>query len=313
MRVIMGNYLSKPNKQKKTLTGESHKVTFGSSEMQGWRVAMEDARLANLALDESTMIFGIFDGHGGREVSEYVSRHFCFSLLNSASYNAGNLSQALVDTFLDMDQQLMSEKGAQELIRIAKGLPANYPVKSRDVNKTVGCTAVVALIRDKFLFVANAGDSRCVINRGGVAMDLSIDHKPKLAGEKQRIIAAGGEIIDGRINHGLNLSRSIGDFGYKSNRKLERDKQLVIARPEVTMIEIQENDKFIVMACDGIWERMSSQECVEVIDRRFERDNLGSICEEVMERCIAPKVTYGLGCDNMTIIIVGFKHGLGDD
>ena len=248
----MGAYLTKPNKQKKTLTGENNRVRFSSSEMQGWRVSMEDARITNLALDESTMLFGVFDGHGGREVSEYVSRHFTFELLNSEGYNSGNIPEALISTFTKMDDLLKSPAGIQELFRIAKKLPSNYPVKQKDVKRTVGCTAVVSLMRGKEIFIANAGDSRCILNRGGIALDLTIDHKPSLKAEKKRITKAGGHIHDGRINGGLNLTRSIGDFLYKSNLNLPENQQMVISEPEVYNITIEENDKFMVMACDGV-------------------------------------------------------------
>jgi protein phosphatase 1G len=74
-----------------------------------------------------------------------------------------------------------------------------------------GTTAVVGLLRDRELYVANAGDSRCVVCRGGEAVDMSIDHKPDDEIEKARISAAGGKISwDGRVNGGLNLSRAIG-------------------------------------------------------------------------------------------------------
>ena len=74
-----------------------------------------------------------------------------------------------------------------------------------------GCTAVVALLRGRDLFVANAGDSRCVVCREGKAVDMSVDHKPEDELEKNRINKAGGRVTaDGRVNGGLNLSRAIG-------------------------------------------------------------------------------------------------------
>lgn len=79
-----------------------------------------------------------------------------------------------------------------------------------------GCTAVVALVVDRELFVANAGDSRCVVCRDGKALDMSIDHKPEDKEELDRIKNAGGKVtLDGRVNGGLNLSRAIGDHAYK--------------------------------------------------------------------------------------------------
>lgn len=80
-----------------------------------------------------------------------------------------------------------------------------------------GCTAVVALLTGNELYVANAGDSRCVVCRNGSAMDMSLDHKPEDTEELERIEKAGGRVtMDGRVNGGLNLSRAIGDHAYKT-------------------------------------------------------------------------------------------------
>ena len=70
---------------------------------------------------------------------------------------------------------------------------------------------MVALLRGKDLYVANAGDSRCVVSREGKAVDMSVDHKPEDDLERNRIEKAGGRVTaDGRVNGGLNLSRAIG-------------------------------------------------------------------------------------------------------
>jgi len=79
---------------------------------------------------------------------------------------------------------------------------------------------VVALIARDMLYVANAGDSRCVLCRGGRAMEMSRDHKPDLECEQERIRKAGGEVYDGRVNGNLNLSRSLGDLEYKRDKNL---------------------------------------------------------------------------------------------
>merc|ERR1719489_151716 len=84
-----------------------------------------------------------------------------------------------------------------------------------------GTTATVALLVNKKLFVANAGDSRCVVSRkGGKVHAMSEDHKPEDEIEMKRIHKAGGEVSEqGRINGGLNLSRAIGDHNYKKNKR----------------------------------------------------------------------------------------------
>jgi Protein phosphatase 2C len=79
-----------------------------------------------------------------------------------------------------------------------------------------GCTAVVAVIHGNKLYVANAGDSRCVLCRGKETVSLTEDHKPTNPDEERRIKAAGGFVSEGRINGGLNLSRAIGDMNYKT-------------------------------------------------------------------------------------------------
>lgn len=303
----MGNFLTKPNKHKKTQAGENDKVLFGSSEMQGWRVSMEDSKIINLCLDESTMIFGVFDGHGGCEVSKFVARHFAFNLLNNPQYEANKIEEALISTFMKMDELLNTEGSMKELIRISRGLSPSHPIKNPILNTGVGCTALVTIIRDSEVFIANAGDCRCVLNRGGLAIDLSQDHKPVLKKEKNRIINAGGTVIEGRINRGLNLSRAIGDFSYKSNHNLPPNQQMVIAEPDVCRITLQENDQFLIMACDGVWERLKSQDAVDFVAQRIRDKPLRKISEEILDFCIAPKLTNGLGCDNMTIIIVQFK------
>jgi len=71
------------------------------------------------------------------------------------------------------------------------------------------------------LYVANAGDSRTVLSRGGTAKELSLDHKPENPIEKERVTKAGGFISEGRINGNLNLSRAIGDLEYKKNPDLK--------------------------------------------------------------------------------------------
>lgn len=121
---------------------------------------------------------------------------------------------------------------------------------------SIGCTANVILIDDKKrLIVANAGDSRCVLSRGGVALPLSEDHKPENEEERTRIYKAGSTITEGRVDGNLNLSRSLGDLKYKQNKKLKAEEFPITANPDVKIYELSaEEDDFIIMGCDGIWE-----------------------------------------------------------
>lgn len=87
----------------------------------------------------------------------------------------------------------------------------------------VGCTANVLLLTPTHYVVANAGDSRAVLCRDGKAIALSEDHKPESSSEESRIQKAGGKVMNGRVNGGLNLTRSLGDFDYKANESLPYD------------------------------------------------------------------------------------------
>ena len=107
-----------------------------------------------------------------------------------------------------------------------------------------GCTATVCLVTKNEIYCANAGDSRTVIGRsGGTTCEaLSEDHKPDNEDEKKRIMDAGGFVEENRVNGSLNLSRSMGDFEYKSKKDLPFDKQMVIVDPDVKRVARTQHD-----------------------------------------------------------------------
>ncbi|CAF0922784.1 unnamed protein product [Adineta ricciae] len=180
---------------------------------------------------------------------------------------------------------------------------------SNDPGSSSGCTAVVTLVRDKQLFVANAGDSRCVVCRGGRAIEMSLDHKPEDPPERSRIEKAGYKVtLDGRVSGGLNLSRAIGDHAYKKNANLPAEEQAITALPDIRTLTLEDQDEFMVIACDGIWNFMSSQDVVDFVRTRLDKKNLSQICEELFTHCLAPNTSGdGTGCDNMTAIIAKFN------
>jgi len=169
---------------------------------------------------------------------------------------------------------------------------------------------VVAAVRGRTLYVANAGDSRAIISRRGKAIPLSTDHKPALAGELDRIHKAGGFVTpQGRINGNLNLSRALGDLKYKGNTGRGRHEQIITAQPDVTAHVVEKGDEFLVLACDGVWDCMSNQQVVDFVRERMRTTALSDICEQILDHCIAddPKTTGGIGGDNMTIIIASLS------
>lgn len=97
-----------------------------------------------------------------------------------------------------------------------------------------GATAIVAVLVGHTLTVANAGDSRAVLCRRGIAHALSLDHKPLDERELTRIRRAGGFVNQfGRVNGNLNLSRSIGDLKYKQVPHLSPSEQMITAEPDI--------------------------------------------------------------------------------
>lgn len=158
---------------------------------------------------------------------------------------------------------------------------------------SIGCTANVILIVDmKKLYVANAGDSRCVMGKSGKAVPLSFDHKPENEEERIRIEKAGSTIIEGRVDGNLNLTRSLGDLKYKQNKNLKPEEHPVTANPDVFEYELTGEEDFIIMGCDGIWETKSNDDMVDYIYKKFdEGKDLKTISEDLLNDNISPDYT----------------------
>eukprot|EP00359_Climacostomum_virens_P002702 CAMPEP_0204905606 /NCGR_PEP_ID=MMETSP1397-20131031/5513_1 /ASSEMBLY_ACC=CAM_ASM_000891 /TAXON_ID=49980 /ORGANISM="Climacostomum Climacostomum virens, Strain Stock W-24" /LENGTH=261 /DNA_ID=CAMNT_0052074503 /DNA_START=98 /DNA_END=883 /DNA_ORIENTATION=+ len=261
---------------------------------------MEDAKITYLS--EEFNLFGVFDGHGGHEVAQFVERHFVNNLEKNASFKKNELERALSENFIAMDKLLLTPTGREEIRALMNAEAAQS-------ESMAGCTAIVVLIKDGNLVVANAGDSRAVLGRNGGAVELSEDHKPDLPTEKERIVRAGGCVEEGRVMGNINLSRSIGDFEYKDARRPPSE-QMISAVPDTRCIPLTSQDDFVILACDGIWDMMTSEQAVAFVYARLGRLQLTEIVEEMLDHCLAPDVAShnGLGCDNMTCVIVAFNH-----
>lgn len=199
-----------------------------------------------------------------------------------------------------------------------------------------GCTAVVVLVvrstsgEGPRLICANAGDSRAVLGRRGHAVALSEDHKPECPLEVARITKAGGYVqMDApggpRVQGDLNLSRAFGDLRYKTSPELPPEAQVLSAFPEVRTIPLTSEDEFMVIGCDGIWERLTNQGAVDFVRPKLKAlleagtngeplALLSSLCAEICDRGLCPSMDQaenpafdGHGCDNMTVSIVQLK------
>ena len=168
----MGGFLDAPIKDKNSEPGHNEHFQWGACGMQGWRTGMEDTHICEeVTIDGGYgMLFGVFDGHGGRETAEYAKANFKKVFISNAKFKEGDYEKALVQTFMKLDDE----------------------IKDNDDTADTGCTACVVLITNTKIYCANAGDSRAIICQGGNnAFPLSEDHKPNNANESKRIRAAG--------------------------------------------------------------------------------------------------------------------------
>ncbi|KAJ2379654.1 Protein phosphatase 2C 2 [Coemansia sp. RSA 2607] len=294
----MGQTLSEPVVDKHSTSGGDKRFLYGASAMQGWRISMEDAHstLLQLGPDGESAFFAVYDGHGGQLAAKFAGAQLHDFIIKDSKYAAGDYEEAIKSGFLAADAHLRAT-----------------PEMTNDAS---GCTAVSVLItKDGSIYCGNAGDSRCIISSKGRAIALSHDHKPTDETEFVRITSGGGFVEFGRVNGNLALSRAIGDFEFKNNSSLPAEKQIVTAYPDVVKHTISSDDEFIVIACDGIWDCMTNQQVAQFVHAKIvEGKKLDQICENMMDRCLASESELGgVGCDNMTVIIVAILNGKTED
>ena len=232
-----------------------------------------------------------------------------------ARYAGRTLHQRLADL-----PEFKEKKYGEALRRAFLKTDEDLRVDPVYANDSSGCTAVAALFvpgeaegggdRGRII-AANAGDSRLVLGLKGEAKPLSFDHKPGNPEEHSRILNAGGFVEFDRVNGNLALSRALGDFEFKQNTGLPAEEQIVTADPQIITHEITGEEEFLVLACDGIWDCLSNQQVEDLVRRGIANgQDLQKITEDIIERCLAPDAEMGgIGCDNMTLCIVGIYGG----
>jgi len=288
----MGQTLSEPITAKESSSLQNKSMKVGSSSMQGWRISMEDAHthILTMADDKDASFFAVYDGHGGSKVATHVSRNLHRQILRRPEYKNGQYEEAITQGFLECDEKMRHEESLKD--------------------EMSGSTAITALLRGTDLYVGNVGDSRCIASINGVSEALSVDHKPGDMLERARIENAGGFVEFNRVNGNLALSRAVGDFAFKNNSSLPPEDQIVSTCPDIDNRTVTKDWEFILLACDGIWDVLSNQEVTDFVIRRIAKGlEPETICEELMTRCLATDCSMGgLGCDNMTVILVCFLH-----
>ena len=302
--------------------------------MQGWRKRMEDAHITEISQGKSSEldVFGVFDGHGGKEISQFVTHHFTKELIVNKNYLKGDLQSAIKDTFIKMDEIMQTNEGKEEIKQYArkskeeddlqsKEEPQNSQMamlaqlvgqkdpESDDIAMRTGCTGCVCVIDEMYkkMYFANAGDSRVVLCKNGNAIPMSTDHKPELEKEKDRIYKADGWITDGRVKGNLNLTRGLGDLDYKQNKKLKPEEQMITSNPDIKIEDFSNDVDFIIIGCDGIWDCLTNQQACDFVKNRYNnQEKLSKIIEEMMDSICANDLynETGVGCDNMTCMII---------
>jgi serine/threonine protein phosphatase PrpC len=262
-----------------------------SHSLQGKRKTQEDQHFSFLNLDNTTIeynslnLFGVFDGHGGSIVSKYLKMN-------------------LPDFFLIKTKKNIykSKKNFIEYINeVYNFLQHNLITKHPKAVEYCGSTACVVLhyldINNKHvLWLINVGDSRAVLcNRKNKAVALTNDHKPNDSFEKSRIESLGGKIhfdgYDWRIKS-LSLSRAFGDLDCCP---------YVTHVPSIMKYNININDKFLIIACDGLWDALTNQDAVNFINNLQTNNFKGNYAKAIAE--------HGLikgSQDNITVIIYFF-------
>ncbi|MBA0612176.1 hypothetical protein Godav_012813 [Gossypium davidsonii] len=250
---------------------QNGKFSYGYASSPGKRSSMEDFYETRIdGVDgELVGLFGVFDGHGGARAAEYVKQNLFSNLIRHPKF--------ISDTKSAIDSEFLKSENNQ--------------------NRDAGSTASTAILVGDRLLVANVGDSRAVICRGGNAIAVSRDHKPDQTDERQRIEDAGGFVMwagTWRVGGVLAVSRAFGD------RLL---KQYVVADPEIQEEKIDSSLEFLILASDGLWDVVSNEEAVAMIKPIQDPEQAAKrLMQEACQRGSA---------DNITCVVVRFMANQG--
>ncbi|KAF8444753.1 phosphatase 2C-domain-containing protein [Boletus edulis BED1] len=168
--------------------------------------------------------------------------------------------------------------------------PASLPATENNTN-----TSAVVYPPPSFrrmLYTANAGDARGVLCRAGKAVRLTYDHKGSDKQEAKRITDAGGFVMSGRVNGVLAVTRSLGDSSMK---------EFVVGSPYTTETQLTDDDEFMILACDGLWDITGDQGAIDLIRNIKDAQE----ASRTLVQHALSKQTY----DNVTVIVVRFNHG----
>lgn len=222
--------------------------------------------------------YGVFDGHGGIDAASFTRKNILKFIVEDAHFPVG-IKKAVKSAFAKADHAFAD---------------------ASSLDRSSGTTALIALIFGSTMLVANAGDSRAVLGKRGRAVELSKDHKPNCTSERLRIEKLGGVIYDGYLNGQLSVARALGDWHMKgpkgSNCPLSSE-------PELQEIILTEEDEFLILGCDGLWDVMSSQCAVTMTRKELMSHNDPERCSKELVR----EALKRNSCDNLTVVVVCFS------
>ncbi len=258
--------------------------------LQGKRYSNEDQHFNLLNLNNKNKrlhpvnFVAVFDGHGGKLVSKYLKDNLPKYILKRTTNNIYRKKNAVVSHFFRKLYDNMQLK-----------LKKDHPIAAKRCGSTALC-GIHYLDKKKnpMLWMVNVGDSRAVLcNYKNCTIALTKDHKPNSSKEKKRIERLGGKIVfdgaDWRIKD-LSLSRAFGDIDTSP---------YVTHRPHISRIRLNKKDKFIIFACDGLWDVMSNSGAVKFVNKLLRQKHKGNIAKKLAEHAI--KIgSY----DNVTVSIL---------
>ncbi|KAF8020700.1 hypothetical protein BT93_G1205 [Corymbia citriodora subsp. variegata] len=226
----------------------------------------------------SSVVELVFDGHGGTDAALFVRENILRFIVEDPHFPIC-VKKAMKSAFLKADSAFAS-------------------ADSLDINS--GTTVLTALICERTMLIANAGDCRAVLGKRGKAIELSKDHKPDSTSEKLRIEKLGGVVYDGYLKGELSVARAIGDWHMKGP---EGSPCPLIAEPELQQTVLCEEDEFLILACDGLWDVMSSQRAVSIARKELIIHNDPEKCSRKLVREALNQDTR----DNLTVVVVSFS------
>ncbi|CAN6295460.1 unnamed protein product [Urochloa humidicola] len=202
------------------------------------RVEMEDRHVAKVALggDPQVALFGVFDGHGGKNAAEFAAENMPkFMAEELKKVNGGEIEGAVKRGYLKTDEEFLKR------------------------DESGGACCVTAVLQNGGLVVSNAGDCRAVLSRAGKAEALTSDHRASREDEKERIENLGGFVVNyrgtWRVQGSLAVSRGIGDAHLK---------QWIVADPDTMTLLVDQQCEFLILASDGLWDKIDNQEAVDL-------------------------------------------------